>query len=215
MPSKNTIKTYIENGCYHVYNRGVEKRRIFEEAEDYKKFLEYLKIYLSPIEDLRKENPLLKTNLINGNLSEEIEVLAYCLMPNHFHILIKQKTKNAITKLMRQLTTAYSMYFNKKYERVGPLFQGIFKACLVDKNEVLLHLSKYIHQNPQERGISLGDFPWSSYPAYLGSNSHQWLKPQEILNYLSTSNPDLPYKVFVEETKFPQGLIEAYMLETH
>ena len=214
MPGKNTIKTYVENGYYHIYNRGVEKRRIFEESEDYKKFLRYLKVYLSPVDVLRREDPLIRANLIGANLAEQLDLLAYCLMPNHFHLLVKQKTKNAITKLMRQVQTAYAMYFNKKYERVGPLFQGIYKACLVDKEDYLLHLSRYIHQNPKERGISLSDFPWSSYNAYLGENSRQeWLKTKEILGYFNAQKPNFSYQNFVEEKEPDNSKIQALTLE--
>src|SRR5579872_6250587 len=110
MPSRNALKIYIENGYYHIYNRGVEKRRIFEESPDYQRFVDYLKIYLTPVDILRKENPLLRVSIVNANMSDEVNLLAYCLMPNHFHLLLKQKTKDGITKLMRQVTTAYSMY---------------------------------------------------------------------------------------------------------
>lgn len=199
MPSKNTIRLYVENGYYHVYNRGVEKRRIFEDDSDYKTFLRYLKIYLSPIETVNKEFPLLRINLLNGNLYEQVDLLAFCLMPNHFHLLVKQKSKDGITKLMHQLTTAYSMYFNKKNERVGALFQGKFKACMVESDEYLLHLSRYIHQNPQEESITLEDFPWSSYASYLGNNRLEWLKPNEILNYFSSKNKNFTYRGFVED----------------
>ncbi len=142
MPSKNTVKTYLENGYYHIYNRGVEKRRIFEDSQDYQRFLYYLKLYLIPSDILHKEKPLLRPHLVRANLAEEVELLAYCLMPNHFHLLVHQKTKDATTKLMRQVLTSYSMYFNKRYERLGSLFEGIFKACLVENDEYLLHLSR-------------------------------------------------------------------------
>ncbi|HSX18812.1 MAG TPA: transposase [Candidatus Saccharimonadales bacterium] len=199
MPSPNTIKTYIENGYYHVYNRGVEKRRIFEETRDYQRFVNYFKLYLSPIESLRREDPLLRSSIVNANLSDQVDLLAYCLMPNHFHILLKQRTKDGMTKLMRQISTGYSMYFNKKYERVGALFQGIFKACLVENEDYLLHLSRYIHQNPKDRGVSLSDFQWSSYSAYMRKSEQEWLKPQDILGYFSTTNAANSYKNFVEE----------------
>lgn len=212
MPSPNSLKTYIEDGYYHVYNRGVEKRRIFEESRDYQRFIDYLKTYLTPVESLRKENPLLRSNLVNANLADEVSLIAYCLMPNHFHLLLKQKSKDGITKLLRQITTGYSMYFNKKYQRVGPLFAGRFKACLVENDEYLLHLSRYIHQNPNQRGISLSDFPWSSYGAYVGTNTHEWLKPQDILEYFNTSKKGFSYKNFVEDNLQPIS-IEALTLE--
>jgi putative transposase len=218
VPSKNVIKTYAENTHYHIFNRGVEKKRIFYDRNDYTKFLYYLKIYLSPLESLDKEKLLLRANLINNNLSGEIDLLAYCLMPNHFHFLVKQNTKDGITKLMRQLTTAYSMYFNKRYNRIGPLFQGIFKACPVESDEYLLHLSRYIHLNPAERGVSPADFEWSSYPYYLGNNPPHWLKPKSILAFFKGSklnkNYDGSYKKFIEDNqkesedlKIPKNLL--------
>lgn len=206
MPSKNIIKSYVENGYYHIYNRGVEKRRIFEESRDYERFLSYFKLYLSPVDSLRNEDPLLRLSIINSNLSDQIDLLAYCLMPNHFHLLIKQKSKDAMTKLIRQVATGYSMYFNKKYERVGRLFQGVFKACLIDNDEYLLHLSRYIHQNPKDRGIALADFPWSSYSAFVNNNQSEWLKPQGILGYFSQNNPSSSYRNFVEYTNDNQSV---------
>lgn len=214
MPSKNTTRLYVENGFYHIYNRGVEKRRIFQEAEDYKKFLHYLKIYLSPIESVTKEFPLLRANLVKANLSEQLDLLCYCLMPNHFHLLIKQKTKDAITKLMRQVMTSYSMYFNNKYNRVGPLFQGKFKAAIIENDPYLLHLSRYIHQNPKERGIALSDFPWSSYSFYINKNEHEWLKPNQILEYFSNMNKNFTYKGFVEDNLGTEVSIEKITLES-
>ena len=96
------------------------------------------------------------------------------------------------------------MYFNKKYERVGPLFQGIYRAKLIENEEYLLHLSRYIHQDPKERGISPADFAWSSYKAYVGENSYSnWLKPQEILQYFTNTFPDISYKNFVEQNLNP------------
>jgi len=213
MPSKNSIKTYTEGGSYHIYNRGIDKRRIFEESKDYEMFLHYLKIYLSPVDLLRQENPLLKQNLIKTNLSEQMDLLAYCLMSNHFHLLVKQKTKDAITKLTRQLTTAYSMYFNKKYGRTGPLFGGRFKAAIIDDQEKLMYLSRYIHQNPREKGVSPIDFPWSSLGNYIEKNTNSWLKPQTILEYFSTYNNGLTYKKFIDDTNSSGPDIEDLILE--
>lgn len=200
MPIKNTIKQYIEDGYYHIYNRGVEKRRIFEDDDDYKVFLRYLKIYLTPPEILRPQEPLLRFHLVNGNLSKEVSLISYCLMGNHFHLLLHQKTKNGISKLMQKLLTAYCGYFNRKYRRVGPLFASIFKAAHITTDEYLLHLSRYIHQNPQERDASLADYPWSSYTYFVGITPPPWLKPNLILEYFNNSKPSLSYQNFVEET---------------
>jgi putative transposase len=213
VPAKNIIKDYRENSCYHLYNRGVENRRIFEDSDDYQKFLYYIKIYLSPPDQLSKEEPLLRVNLVNGNLSENLHLIAYCLMPNHFHLLVRQKDKNAITKFMRQLTTAYSMYFNKKYSRLGPLFAGIYKASLVGSEEQIVHLSRYIHQKPRERGISVSDFPWSSYQSYIGAKEEPWLKTETVSAYFQKQNPHNNYKNFVEEKTPTSEIIKDLLLD--
>lgn len=210
MPAKNIVKTYIENGYYHAYNRGVEKRQIFLDEQDCKVFLYYLKLYLSPIEELQKLNqPGIRIQrFLPLNLSQEIDLLSFALMPNHIHLQIKQLTKNGITKLMRRLLTSYSMYFNKKYERVGSLFQGTYKAILITSESHHLHLSRYIHLN--SAGIitkSLLNFTnFSSYPYYLGTMQASWVKPQEILNYFKTAKKSnlkdiLSYQSFVEDYK--------------
>ena len=99
---------------------------------------------------------------------------------------------------MKRLATAYSMHFNQKYNRIGPLFQNIYKACPVEKDEYLLHLSRYIHQNPQERGASLADYPWSSYSYFVNSKPPEWLNPNLVLEYFNNSKPSLSYQNFVE-----------------
>lgn len=99
---------------------------------------------------------------------------------------------------MRNLTTAYSMYFNKRYDRIGHLFQGVYKGVHVGTDEHLLYLSRYIHTNPSERG-SLSEYPWSSYSHYLENDSPVWLETQTIKSYFSRSNPNLDYKNFVED----------------
>src|SRR3989344_8981503 len=86
---------------------------------------------------------------------------------NPFMSLVKQKAKNAIIKLMKQVSNAYTTYFNKRHERVGPLFQGRYKGALIDSDEYLLHLTRYIHLNPLGRGASLDEFDWSSHLYYL------------------------------------------------
>jgi putative transposase len=128
MPSRYSIRLFAENTIYHVYNRGVEKRKIFLDEQDYKVFLNYLKEYLSPKlkpeEIIRKEFNL-KDRIFKGvsrqpnNYCEQVELLAYCLMPNHFHFLIKQtEDKNSLTNFIHSLLLRYSMYFNKKYEKI-------------------------------------------------------------------------------------------------
>ena len=217
MPARNSTKQYIENGYYHIYNRGVEKRVIFKDAQDYAVFLSYLKEYLTPKNEkelndklsdpdisYKERDKIIKLLRLN-NFAEEITVLAYCLMPNHFHFFIKQKSPDSIDKFMNSLGTRYTMYFNKKHKRVGSLYQGVYKAALVTNDEQFLHLSKYIHkqslasQGQALRGYNQDGQP-SSYLEYLGLRKTEWINPQEILSFFSNKNPSLSYENFVLQT---------------
>jgi len=211
MPAKNSIKTYIENGFYHVYNRGVEKRNIFLDEQDYRVFLSYLKIYLTPsvevIDAINKNTNLdnedknTKIHRLNElkNYSEKINLICYVLMPNHFHLELQQIGKKDIGNFMQSLITKYTVYFNKKYKRVGSLFQGRYKAVLIFGKEYLINLSKYIHLNPLgilTQGQTIELYPWSSYPEYIQNIEIKWLKKDYILKYFHESK--IPYKDFVE-----------------
>lgn len=217
MPGRNAIKQYIENGYYHIYNRGVEKRRIFQDKQDYPVFLNYLKEYLTPKDEknlrLKLSDPDISSAerskilrlLRMNNFTGEITLLAYCLMPNHFHLFIKQKSQNSIDKFMRSLCTRYTMYFNRKYKRVGTLFQSVYKAVLLESEEQFLHLSRYIHKQ------ALVNQP-CSYPEYLGLRRTEWIKPDEILSYFSVKNPALSYETFVKEDEESE-ILENIKLE--
>lgn len=170
MPSRYVVRSFTEDSYYHVYNRGVEKRDIFQDEQDYNMFLYYLFVYLASPDDVAKKYPRVSIRLQSKNLSTEVELTAYCLMPNHFHLLLKQNTKDGISKLIKQITNAYTLYFNKKYDRVGGLVQGRFKAVKIEREEILLHVSRYIHLNPTVAGMvsNPADYKWSSYNFYLG-----------------------------------------------
>lgn len=197
MPAKNIIKIYLEKGFYHIYNRGVEGREIFRDQHDYQVFLNCFKLYLLPKEEVLKEIDCLEISLeekINRqflisrlrNFSGRIDLLAFVLMPNHFHLLLRQHGKLEIQSFMRCLLTKYVAYFNKKYQRVGPLFQSRYKAVLIEKEEYFLHVSRYIHLNPLSilpKGKTLADYPWSSYPYYLKNYQAKWLNKSLILSY--------------------------------
>ncbi len=215
MPSKHTIKTYVPNTYYHLFNRGVEKRTIFQDKQDYVVFLSYLKLYLSPLTTIdrrhHRHQPILQGTSLSvikppsrrpKNYHQQINLLAYCLMPNHFHLMVHQTNKDDINHFMRSLLTKYSMYFNKKYDRVGPLFQGRYKAVRVTSEEQFLYLSKYIHRNPLSilKKQPLKSYEYSSYPNYLGLRKQTWLQPQKILSSFSQINPNKSYQNFVEES---------------
>lgn len=220
MPRKNSLKVYVEGGYYHLYNRGVEKRDIFLDERDCKVFLHFLKKYLSPP---APTSAFLTASSVTGltgvtpvrpraihTVYGLVSLLAYCLMPNHFHLLVKQHTKDGITKMVNRIATNYGMYFNKRYVRVGSLFQGVYKAVLIEDEEQLLHLSRYIHLNPFEienRDFEkLIDYPYSSYGDYLGARKTDWLDTEEILSYFKTKRRTgrldyLSYQSFVEDYK--------------
>lgn len=214
MPPKHSIKPYVENGYYHIYNRGVEKRIIFQDEQDYATFLSYIKTYLSETNDQellarladptlsRTEKQKITNQLRMNNFYNEITLIAYCLMPNHFHFFIKQKKSSSLDTFMNSLITRYVMYFNRKYKRVGSLFQGVYKGVLVDSEPYYLYLSAYIHRNPLNlpaQGDPLIKQP-SSYPDYLGLRKTSWVDPSEILSFFSKTNPLLSYENFVKQT---------------
>lgn len=240
MPAKNTLKPYLENSYYHIYNRGVEKRTIFLDEQDHHVFLHYLKIYLSPPASLNQAYKACKgackackgDSFVSqprqrplNNFHRVISLLAYILMPNHFHLLIKQKPANGIEKFMRSLGTKYVQYFNKRYDRVGPLFQNVYKAVLIESDEQLLHLSRYIHLNPL--GNNKKESPlqrklldsYSSYAEYLGKRKTDWIHPKEILSFFKTAKRTslkdiLSYQSFVEDyAQPPEELLGNLILE--
>ncbi|MBU1200233.1 transposase [Patescibacteria group bacterium] len=174
MPAKHTYREFIENHPQHIFNRGVEKRVIFTNQQDYRTFLYYLTIYLAKPKTLETRFPTLPGNLKINNVSEQIKLLTYCFMPNHFHLHLAptniETSQEIIPKFMRQLSNAYTGYFNKKYDRVGPLFQGRYKSVLVSSDEQNVHLHRYIQTNPLTAKLvkNLQDWPWSSYHEYVG-----------------------------------------------
>lgn len=213
MPAKNAIKTYVDHTYYHIYNRGVEKRKIFLNHDDYVTFLGCLKLYLSPpqITDRRFARTLQGENLSDTkvvfapsrqphNHEKTIELVAYCLMPNHFHLMLRSVEKDSMPRFMRSLSTRYAMYFNKKYERVGSLFQGPYKAVMIEQEAQFLWVTKYIHRNPLSISPSLDSYSYSSYANYIGQIHQKWLHPENILTYFSSTNPRNSYQNFVEES---------------
>jgi REP element-mobilizing transposase RayT len=186
MPSRNVIKVYAPDSYYHVYNRGVGKQTIFHDEQDYTVFLGLLKRHLDaePHQDRQGRQ--------YDHLYDDVELLAYCLMPNHFHLLLYLKEPGAITRLLRGMSTAYTMYYNKRYTRVGGLFQGTYKASRITTDDYLTHISRYIHLNPAKPL----DYRWSSLDYYLGRKQAQWVKPEKILDMFKNSDE---YRQFVQD----------------
>jgi putative transposase len=182
--------TFSVGEYYHVYNRGVEKHDVFHDDSDRLRFQRMLHIANSDkpvVYKLIQRSPLDKIET-----GEKLTAIgAYCLMPNHFHLLVKETEEGGISKFMEKLTTGYSKYFNKKHNHLGRVFQGQFKAEHVDNDEYLKYLFAYIHLNPvkliepawKETGVQdkkraeeyLGRYGHSSYPDYMGNEREEKL----------------------------------------
>ena len=182
---------------YHVYNRGVAKQPIFRDTNDYLRILSTFSFYLEK-EIAQKYSTTTKEDL-NKILSQTaknpiVQINAYCLMLNHFHLIIKQLAENGISQFMSKTLNSYTRYFNTKHDRVGPIFQGDFKAVLIENDEQFSHLSRYIHLNPFIAEIikSSANYRWSSYGQYLREEKNRLCTP-----IYSTSKEE--YKKFVED----------------
>ncbi|KKS45060.1 hypothetical protein A3I25_01915 [Candidatus Nomurabacteria bacterium RIFCSPLOWO2_02_FULL_42_17] len=204
-------KAFVSEEYYHIYNRGNSKQKIFHDKEDHYRFISLLYACNSEnnfrIYALNKiESPYdFKRDL------ELVSIGAYCLMPNHFHILITQTEKGDISKFMQKLSTAYVMYYNKKYKRTGGLFEGKFKAEHVDEDRYLKYLFSYIHLNSiklidkdwKEKGIHnkrraidfLNKYQYSSFLDFLGISRIQ----NKILNTVTFPNYFPTKEIFLKE----------------
>jgi REP element-mobilizing transposase RayT len=188
---------FITGEYYHIYNRGVEKRKIFDSEADYRRFRNSLKDFNSTdpawkIEWARKKGKALKGKKL-------VEIVAYCLNPNHFHLLLKQVAGSGISEFMRKMGTGHTMYFNKKYDRSGVLFQGKFKSVRIKSNDHLLYLSAYVNCNSEIHGIAKAEkYKWCSFREYL-SREKILCNKKIILSQFENAEE---YKNFCKENAF-------------
>jgi len=171
----------VNDQVYHLFNRSINREPIFKRRRNCLRALTSIEFYrfknpparlsyfLSWGQDRRKE---LIDNLEKEN-KRKVDILAYCLMPNHYHFLLKQLTKDGIRHFLSLFQNSYTRYFNTRHKRTGPIFQGIFKAIRIETDEQLIHLSRYIHLNPYSSYVvetikELKAYPWSSLLEYLG-----------------------------------------------
>lgn len=188
---------FVTEQVYHVYNRGSEKRTIFEDRRDCQRFLKTLTYY-----QLEGPKPKLShffkyQNFKPNQAQKLVEILSFCLMPNHFHLLLKQLKDGGITNMVTHLSLSYTKYYNTKYSRIGPLFQGTFKAVLIESDEQLIHVSRYIHLNPLVSFLtkSLEQYEWSSYQEYLMGKDGICSKEQ-ILSFFKSPKD---YESFIKD----------------
>ena len=200
---------FVNNEVYHIYNRGVEKRDVFLNNQDYFRFINNL-VEFNDIKPTLPSNirylirnpkaitpQCLEVQLLNIDKSSKplIEILAFCLMTNHYHLLVRQLVDNGTVKFMQKLGTGYTNYFNQKNERVGSLFQGRFKAVLISTEKHFRYMPLYIHLNPldliapewREKKLNnfnkamdfLESYRWSSYLDYIGNKNFPLITQRE------------------------------------
>jgi len=200
--SKNQNIIFTNGEYYHIYNRGVDKRIIFLDDEDFWKFFDCLRdlnnetYYEERLDALGlsvhscKERTSFQFRELGSFIHGQeklVDVISYSLNPNHFHLIVKQLKDKGVSNFMHRVGTSYTNYFNKKYERSGVLFQGVFKKIHIDNEKYLLWLLGYINGNIEIHGLSkTEDYNWSSYRAiYKACKEGTSLHPLSNLSVLS------------------------------
>lgn len=191
MPSNRKI-VFANGEYFHLFNRGVERRLVFTNKREFLRAVDLANFYRFDKLPLRYSKFLAlgeeqKLNFLARLNEKTVELTAFCLMGNHFHFLVKQLKDNGVSKFMANFTNSYTKYFNTKYQRVGPLFQGAFKAVHIESDEQLVHLSRYIHLNPvsgfKVKPEELKDYSWSSYPSYIGEADVNFVDKEPVMNF--------------------------------
>lgn len=210
MPSKYLNRNFKPNTFHHIFNRGSFKKKIFKKTKDYQVFEDILKHYLlfANLKSLTKTSDLQKINARKTSTKKPYILIAYCLMPNHFHLLLLQKESSpTITDLIKKISVTYAMYFQRQYQHSGRLFESRFKSIKVFSNRQLLYLTKYIHLNPTKKtvGSHPTDYPYSSLPDYLQLNKRpkDWLNTKIIYNkfFSKSLNPQQEYQTYLLKEK--------------
>lgn len=202
-------KIVFSNGyVYHVFNRGIDRRDIFTEFREYKRALELIKYYKYQYTPVSYSKLLQQPKEIRGDVLKKlkknntyVDILAYCLMPNHFHFMLQQNTDKGVPIFISNFSNAYTKYFNTKHERNGPLLEGVFKAVFVETDEQLIHLSRYIHLNPVVSSIigevDIHKYKWSSFPEYIS-----------LLDNDRVANDDLVLRIVGSKEKYREFVVD-------
>lgn len=207
MASKRYLH-FVNDHIYHVFNRGVERRPLFTTKSEYERFNMLLDYYRFKEAPLSFSHYLLLSTTDRDSYMKKlkntpvaIDILSYCIMPNHFHLIVRQRCEDAITQTIANITNSYAKYFNIKHHRVGPLFQGPFKAVYVETDEQLLHLSRYVHINPVVSGVmtqtELVSSPRTSFPDYFRPPGLDAVSIVDVKPVLSNFASSEAYKTFV------------------
>lgn len=185
---------------YHIYNRGTEKRKIFLNRHDYKRFISllYLANGEAPV-DIKRQGRTLSELLVQDRGKKLVDICAYCLMPNHFHLIIKELNNGGVSKFIQKLITGYTMYFNKLHERSGALFQGKFKSEHATEDQHLNYLIAYVHLNP----IKIIDPKWKEDGIRNRKNAEKFLDSYMYSSFPDYCGYDRPEKVILTLDAFP------------
>lgn len=187
------VTQFFEGGYFHVYNRGVDKRVIFLRYGHYLHFMQSMKLILFT----GSATPRLKTNQSLA-LNRKVRILSYCLMPNHYHFLLQEIESGGISEFMHKLDTSYTKYFNMNSHRSGRLFEYTFKAKMIESDDPLVHVSRYIHLNPVIARLveKPEEWKWSSYREYVDIESAKLCDCSTIQYFFRDMNS---YKEFVTD----------------
>ena len=196
---------FVENEHYHIYSRGVEKRKIFLNTKDYNRFVALLYI-MNQNASFRMDNFLRENKNDLKNIFKEkrektlVSILGYCLMPNHFHLILHENTEGGISKFMAKLLTAYSMYFNTKYQRSGPLFTRPFRSEHIKNESQYMYIFSYVHLNP----ISIFDKKWKEEGIKNKKEAEDFLEKYQLSSYQDFLNKNRPESVIIDFSLIPK-----------
>jgi len=204
----------VNDEIYHIVNRSISSQHIFPCKRDNQHFLDTISYYRHPASALKLSKYLalsrnLRAEVVKNHEDDIVGIICYCLMPNHFHLLVKQNKGGGISRFMSNLTNSYTRYFNTKYERKGPIFEGRFRAVRIETNEQLLHVSRYIHLNPFSSYVvkkveDLAVYPFCSFSEYLEDTVDGFCDKDLILNQFSKRSD---YRKFINNhADYQRGL---------
>lgn len=190
--------SFINNGIYHVFNKTIDNKKIFSDQSHCYLFLRLIRYYRSSLprlsysafKNLKSDLQLAFEKDLDNSDFHQVEIYAYCLMPNHFHLLLKQKSTQGVSRLMSDITNSFTRYFNLKNERKGPLFLHKFSAKPIMTEEQFMHVSRYIHLNPYSSGIvndhdALINYHWSSFQFYITKRDSNIINTDYLLKFFA------------------------------
>lgn len=199
----NRKVNFFINEYYHIYNRGVEKRLIFLDNPDYNRFLALLYVCNSKKQVLMRNTfpSGVSFKLFDGFSKGEslVDIVSYCLMPNHFHLVLRERVEGGISLFMKKLSTGYSMYFNKKYERSGGLFGGTFKSEHINNDSYFNYIFSYVNLNP----LKLFNLRWKESDFLNKNSSKEFLLKYRYSSYLDCIGFDRQEKIILNREFLP------------